>query len=131
MQRIQNQQGFSLIEVLVASAIILLISLLTMSLFVGGYRQTATSSRMTNAVNLARSQLEQIRSTPFQEIPSAYPTNQQNPGVLASLPEGRWSVSYPSGTAIDPLAVRVKVQWTENEVPHEVVLDTLIANADL
>ncbi len=131
MQRIQNQRGSTMIEAIVASSILLLVSLITMGMFVGGYRNTATSGRLTIAVNLARAQLELIRSTPFQEIPASFPANEGTPGTLTELPEGQWFVSYPEGTSGDPLAVKLTVRWTEDEVSHEIVLDTLIANTDL
>ena len=86
---------------------------------------------MTNAMNVARSQIELIRSTPFPDVPTAFPGNEDEPATVASLPQGQWVVSYPEGTTGELLAVRLKVQWTEDNTPHEVVLDTLIANAEL
>ena len=63
-----NHRGFTLVEVLVAS-MILIVALLTLaSMFPVGYKQIADAGRMTVAVSGARHILEDVGDVPFANI---------------------------------------------------------------
>ena len=63
-----NERGFTLVEVLVAS-MILLIALLTLAtMFPTGYKQIADAGRLTLATNGANHILEDLGSVPFANV---------------------------------------------------------------
>src|SRR5207245_8427948 len=92
-----DRRGFTLVEVLVAS-MILVVALLTLaSMFPVGYRQIADAGRLTVAVTGARHILEDIGDVPFNNLSNLNGVDtSSNTGVIAGLgaPEsaiaGRW-----------------------------------------
>jgi prepilin-type N-terminal cleavage/methylation domain-containing protein len=78
-----GSRGFTLVEVLVAS-MILVVALLSLSaMFPVGYRQITDAGRMTMAVTGARHILEDIGDVPFDNIANL---NNFDTGNLGSLP---------------------------------------------
>jgi prepilin-type N-terminal cleavage/methylation domain-containing protein len=79
-------RGFTLVEVLVAS-MILVVALLTMaSMFPVGYKQIADGGRMTMAVAGARHILEDVGDVPFANISNLNGVDTaSNAGVIAGL----------------------------------------------
>jgi prepilin-type N-terminal cleavage/methylation domain-containing protein len=81
-----NRRGFTLVEVLVAS-MILVVALLTLaSMFPVGYKQIADAGRMTMAVSGARHILEDVGDIPFNNISNVNGVDTaSNTGVIAGL----------------------------------------------
>ncbi|HEY7539028.1 MAG TPA: prepilin-type N-terminal cleavage/methylation domain-containing protein [Methylomirabilota bacterium] len=81
-----NRRGFTLVEVLVAS-MILVVALLTLaSMFPVGYKQIADAGRMTMAVSGARHILEDVGDIPFANISNINGVDTaSNTGVIAGL----------------------------------------------
>jgi len=81
-----DRRGFTLVEVLVAS-MILVVALLTLaSMFPVGYKQIADGGRMTMAVTGARHILEDIGDVPFNNISNLNGVDTaSNTGVIAGL----------------------------------------------
>jgi len=81
-----DRRGFTLVEVLVAS-MILVVALLTLaSMFPVGYRQIADAGRMTMAVSGARHILEDVGDVPFANISNLNGVDTgSNAGVIAGL----------------------------------------------
>lgn len=81
-----NRRGFTLVEVLVAS-MILIVALLTLaSMFPVGYRQITDAGRMTAAVSGARHILEDVGDVPFANIANLNGVDTgSNTGVIAAL----------------------------------------------
>jgi prepilin-type N-terminal cleavage/methylation domain-containing protein len=81
-----DRRGFTLVEVLVAS-MILVVALLTMaSMFPVGYKQIADGGRMTMAVAGARHILEDVGDVPFNNIINLNGVDTStNTGVIAAL----------------------------------------------
>jgi prepilin-type N-terminal cleavage/methylation domain-containing protein len=79
-------RGFTLVEVLVAS-MILVVALLTLaSMFPVGYKQIADGGRMTMAVTGARHILEDVGDVPFANISNLNGVDTaSNAGVIAGL----------------------------------------------
>jgi len=79
-------RGFTLVEVLVAS-MILVVALLTLaSMFPVGYKQIADGGRMTMAVSGARHILEDVGDVPFANISNLNGVDTaSNTGVIAGL----------------------------------------------
>jgi Tfp pilus assembly protein PilV len=72
--RLHSERGVALMEVLIAVAILSM----TLVVFLGGLSTgllaTAESDRLSTAHELARSQLEYTKSSPFSTAPYSYPT---------------------------------------------------------
>ena len=81
-----DRRGFTLVEVLVAS-MILVVALLTLaSMFPMGYRQITDAGRMTAAVTGARHILEDVGDIPFNNISNINGVDTaSNTGVIAGL----------------------------------------------
>lgn len=81
-----NHRGFTLVEVLVAS-MILIVALLTLaSMFPVGYKQITDAGRMTVAVSGARHILEDVGDVPFANISNLNGVDTaSNTGVIAGL----------------------------------------------
>jgi prepilin-type N-terminal cleavage/methylation domain-containing protein len=81
-----DRRGFTLVEVLVAS-MILVVALLTLaSMFPMGYRQITDAGRMTVAVSGARHILEDVGDIPFNNISNINGVDTaSNTGVIAGL----------------------------------------------
>src|SRR5262245_60859765 len=81
-----NHRGFTLVEVLVAS-MILIVALLTLaSMFPVGYQQITDAGRMTVAVSGARHILEDVGDVPFANISNLNGVDTaSNTGVIAGL----------------------------------------------
>jgi len=83
---LRTHRGFTLVEVLVAS-MILVVALLTLaSMFPVGYRQITAAGRMTMAVTGARHILEDVGDIPFDKIVNINGVDTaSNAGVIAGL----------------------------------------------
>ncbi len=86
VQTLGDRSGFTLVEVLVAS-MILVVALLTLaSMFPMGYKQITDSGRMTVAVSGARHILEDVGDIPFNNISNINGVDTaSNAGVIAGL----------------------------------------------
>ncbi len=87
INRYRNQQGITLIENLVAAAILAAIGVVFMSAIATGYRNVGTLNDLQTAEILIRSQLEYIKKTDFNEL-GEY-------SIVVDVPE-RYSMSINS-----------------------------------
>ena len=143
MKLLNQERGFTIIEAIVAQAILMIGAISVWSLFVVGTRFNAQSEDKTIAANIAQLKMEQIMNTPFRYIVYVHP-----PGVtefenethsepywvlnsqgelIKSLPGGRYAVNYPDGVNADPLRIRVVVFWNGIHPNSFVNLDTLVS----
>ena len=90
----KRQDGFSLVEVLVAMALVGLLSVTVPAALSGASRATITVSEHTTAESLARSEMDYIQSQPYDSS-NATPEY----AVIPDLP--------PSCRIVTPLAVRL------------------------
>ena len=99
--RLSGKQGFSLIEVLVALAI-LAVGLLALALFqITAIRGNAIASRWTVATQLSQDRLEQFRHVPWANIVSSPATGYDNgtmQPVYANLPGAQGDNTISRGT---------------------------------
>lgn len=64
----KNQQGFSLIETLVALTILTVATSYVIGVFPKGLNSSLSALEETTAVNLAQAKVEEVISTPYDEI---------------------------------------------------------------
>jgi prepilin-type N-terminal cleavage/methylation domain-containing protein len=116
-----NQDGFSLIEVMVA-IVILTVGLLSLAqMMVLATNSNTLSGRMTSCSAIAKEQLERLKAAPFYTDPAAL---LRNP-VLAA---GTGSQFYdPDGLPTNGNALFV-VNWTITDVPTALPLEMISIN---
>lgn len=68
----QSQKGLSLVEVLIALAILGVVAVVFLSSLATSSKATIIADERTNAESLTRSELEYIKSQPFSEAPWSY-----------------------------------------------------------
>ncbi len=92
----KRQDGFSLVEVLVAMALIAILSVAVPAALSGASRSTITASEHTTAESLARSEMDYIQSQPYDSANST-PTY----AVISDLPLS-YSIATPLAVRLDP-----------------------------
>jgi prepilin-type N-terminal cleavage/methylation domain-containing protein len=73
-----NRRGFTLIEVLIAMAVLTIALVAIAGMFPAGYRQVTDAGRMTLAVTAARQMLEDLRNVPFDSLDNLNGFNSEN-----------------------------------------------------
>ena len=108
-----EQAGFSLIEALVAVAILAAIGVVFLSAMTTGFRSTGIQDEQVTAESLARSQLEVIKAAPYDvsyavtvEMPSQYLLSIESPYVLWDGVNDVWVVS-DNNTHLQKITVKV------------------------
>ena len=126
----QNHHGLTLIEVLIAAAILAVGLLALVSAFPIGYVDVTTSGGQSRATAYAQAMMEQLKN---QAFPAAFPVNgadvpQITAGVNDAAYTRTWNVTQEPGTnPPNRLArVRVTVQWGGGR-PQTVVLESMRA----
>ncbi len=108
MKRKINDQGATLVEVLVTSAILAVAVTGILMSYLNCMELTEVARNMSQAVHLAETRMEQIRSTTYAAIKAAY----DNVGFSVSGLNG-YGVSYVDDTAGDILKITVVVCWKQ------------------
>jgi len=108
MKKIPNNNGATLIEVLVASALLILAVSGILISYLRCMELTETARNMSRAVQAAQSRMEQIRSTTYANIVSTH----DNVGFAIPGLNG-YGVSYVDDSQIDLLLVTISVSWEQ------------------
>ena len=127
--------GFTLMELVVASAILVVALVGLIAVFVGSFTLSEGARNLTIATNDAQTVMEEIRD---YNIPSlitaedwtvwAQADISQGGGGCNSLNNESIQVTYPSGQSANPLEIMVTVNWTERERPKSTQLVTLLTS---
>ena len=115
--------GFTLVETLVAVAILSIGLLALANLQIGSTRGNAFSQRMTTAVSIAEQRLEQLKNTPFANIQAEAPAP-----VTASNLNFTRQVTVAAGPLPNTLNVSVSVTWVDVAKTYAVPIATIIGN---
>lgn len=121
--RVRDHRGFTLIEVLVAAAILAVALLALVSAFPVGYVDVTTSGGQSKSTAYAQQMLEQLKNQPFTASIAA-----QNDAPEVNYTR-TWSITQEPGTnPPNRLArIQVTVQYTGGGRPQTVVLETMRA----
>jgi len=130
MRCVNNHQGLTLIEVLIAAAILAVGLLALVSAFPIGYVDVTASGGQSRATSYAQAMMEQLKN---QGFPAAFPVNGADvpditPGVDDVQYNRTWNITQEPGTnPPNRLArVRVTVQWGGGR-PQTVILESMRA----
>ena len=85
LNRIKNQTGFTLLEVLVAGAILTIGLLGIAAMMTSAMRANSNSRRMTTATNLAQQRIEEMKNIPFENLFKTSATNSNNSSNVAPV----------------------------------------------
>ena len=92
----KTEAGFSLIEVLLAMALVGILGAAIPSALVGANRATITANQHTTAESLARSQMDSIQNQPYDSV-NTTPVYAVIPDIPAS-----YSIITPMAQRLDP-----------------------------
>ena len=123
MRRARDHQGLTLIEVMIAAAILAVGLLALLSAFPIGYVDVNVSGGQSKATAYAQQMLEQLKNQTF------------NPGPLnqTDTPEPRytrtWTITQEPGTNPPNRLARIQVTvvWTQGDRSQTVALETMRA----
>jgi type IV pilus modification protein PilV len=124
LPRIANaDQGFTLIEVMIALVVFSVGLLALAGLQVAAIQQNAFAKRLTAATALAEAALEQLKDTPYASVQSASATSVTSAGATFTR---QVAVTAASPTPTTK-TVRVTVAWTVGSKTYTVPLSTVIS----
>jgi type II secretory pathway pseudopilin PulG len=141
---LNRERGFTMIEAVMVQAILIIGAVSIWSAFMVGARLNAESEDRTIAANVARLKMEEIVNTRFRYIVEEHPAGEtmfesqpQRPPYwtlnsedqwVPSLPEGKYTISYPDGVDADPLGVKVIISWRGRARPDSSLsMETLVS----
>ncbi len=131
-----NRQGFVLIELLVALAVLGLVAVPVLAAFLTGYCSLGRAGDKTRAVNLARGQMEQVKGLGYPKLYFLFVEQENTPQTTregpfdletAVIPE-KMSIGSPSGEGmaeLELLRITVTVCWGEG---NSLRLESLLCN---
>ena len=105
----EREAGFSILEVYVAAALLVVVMFSAMLTVVPVSRQVRISDDIDTVVMQVQNVLERVQVTPYSELVTTYPDGVQL--VLAGVEAGTLTITYEDTTA-DPLQVRITANWT-------------------
>jgi prepilin-type N-terminal cleavage/methylation domain-containing protein len=119
-----NDEGFSLIEVMVAM-MILTVGLLSLAqMMVVATQSNSLSGRMTSCSALAKEQMERMKAAPFYTDPATLLRNPiLAPGGDLNATVGGYSQQYDTEGIPTNGAGQYEVRWTIADVPTALPLD--------
>ncbi|MGH7409825.1 MAG: type IV pilus modification PilV family protein [Candidatus Methylomirabilis sp.] len=114
MRRVNDHRGLTLIEVLIAAAILAVGLLALVSTFPIGYVDVTVSGGQSRATSYAQAMMEQLKNQPF---PAAFPGNGADvpditPGVDDVAYTRTWNITQEPGTNPPNRLARVSVTVT-------------------
>jgi len=127
----RSDSGFSLIEVLVAGAILVAAIVPTMAAFYVGHSDVAYGGKNSRAVALAEQRIEEIKAAAAQLSGPAFQTNFPADGTVTS---GLYTMTWTSTTvgfgasAGDLRRVAVTVTWPQLGRPGRYELVAFVSN---
>ena len=120
-QSIGPNAGFTLVESMLALAIMSVGLLALAGLQITALRGNALSRSMTTAVSIAEQRLEQLKNTPYSDIQAEAATQ-----VTASNLHFTRQVTITNGPLPNTKSVSVLVSWQDQSKTHTLPIATLI-----
>jgi type IV pilus assembly protein PilV len=120
-QSIGPNAGFTLVESMLALAIMSVGLLALAGLQITALRGNALSRSMTTAVSIAEQRLEQLKNTPYSDIQAEAATQ-----ITASNLHFTRQVTVTNGPLPNTKSVSVLVSWQDQSKTHTLPIATLI-----
>ena len=117
-----NRNGFSLIEVLIAMAILAMSLLAAATMQLGSIRNNASGNMVTQANMLAKAQMEVLKNTAdLSTLADGVQNNINADGLPGGIYNRSWTVSNLGTTA---RRIMVTVQWSKRGRSRTIVLSS-------
>lgn len=117
-----NQDGFSLIEILIAMAILALAMLAAATMQIGSIRNNASGNTVTQASMLAKAQMEVLKNTPdIEDIADGNEFNIDADGQPDGIYNRSWRVVNRGANA---RRITVTVEWTKRGKSRSIVISS-------
>jgi prepilin-type N-terminal cleavage/methylation domain-containing protein len=113
--RKRARSGFTLVEVMIVAALILIAVLGLWQSFTGALKLSVTARELTTAIDDARDMIVRLQTTSFGSLPALYPDGASvNPSDVGgfTLTNEQIVITYSGGTSGDVLNIVVTVSWT-------------------
>jgi type IV pilus assembly protein PilV len=124
MQGLRGTNGFTLIEILIATVIITIASLGVASLTVGIIRGNSFSKRLTTATTLAQDRLEQVKRLGYANAGTVAAT--ENYGTIANYSGYKRVTSVANNSpASNMRIISVSVYWDSDK--HSANVSTILS----
>src|SRR2546428_6290422 len=124
MQKLSNDIGFTLIEILIAIVIISIASLGVASLSVSIIRENSTDKNTTTAISLAQDKMEEIKKLGYLNVSTS--NGNENYGSIPNYPSYKRIMSIANDTPATKMkTVTVTVFW--NSDARSIVVKTILA----
>lgn len=108
--RRKKDEGFSLIEVLIAMTILGIMSMTLIAVLVHGFNLLSRTKQINLATQVCQEQVELIRNKPFDSILNLGTTYTND--KLTSLPDGQGAQALESSVGADIRKLTVSVSWS-------------------
>ncbi len=128
-----KQNGFTLVEVLVATVVLTMAFLGTLGLLVSNINNNRLASQMTEATTLAQDRIERIKNTAFANVTAAsFPAeaNIDENGAGGGIYSRTTTITNhvpPTGSQVRWKQATVTVTWTRDGTNHNVTLRTTLS----
>jgi prepilin-type N-terminal cleavage/methylation domain-containing protein len=109
-KRRKMDQGFSLIEVIIAMTVLGIMSMTMIGVLVHGFNLLSRTKQTALATQICQEQVELIRNKPFNSIVSLGTTYTND--KLASLLNGQGTQAIESSVGVDIRKLTVSVSWS-------------------
>ncbi len=117
--------GFTLIEVMVAIAVLVIGLLSLISVTVSVIQGNDISKQVTTAMTLAQDQMEVLKRKSFTDGDLVQGTHSDPGNPVSSIYTRTWTVTDDASAEMK--TVQVTIAWTWKGGPHNVSLNTIIA----
>jgi type II secretory pathway pseudopilin PulG len=128
----KNEEGLSIIELLVSLSVLLITTTAVMSLVVAGIRISEDAERFMVATKALEAAMEKVVRADFDDITSDFPDgHEESIELLGNRQVGqqgqaRWVVTYPDTGNSNLLNIRITAHWQGGDGrDHSLVLSTL------
>ena len=108
-KRRKREEGFSLIEILIAMVILGIMLMTLISVFIYGYNVLSRTKQVALATQICQEEIERIRNLPFATILTLGTTFTND--KLASLKDGQGILALESSVGNDIKKLTVSVTW--------------------
>lgn len=123
-----HRGGFSLVELVIAMAILGLGLVGAMRIFPVGLRASQRAQLRSKAVLIAQRMLESLKLKSWEQLKEEEETSQEEGGFTVTTKVSRPTLEHLTDTSIVK-ALEVDVQWSEEGKPRTLILATYVYHA--
>ncbi len=121
-----GEKGFTLVEVLVASAIFTFGMLAVLGMLITAMGGNAQGRQMTEATNLAAAKIEDLKQTPYSQLASLSDSTTVTNNSVHDPFTRTWTIYTGVESPLNVKKAVVTTSWTVKGHQHSVTIQTLI-----